>query len=82
MRVTLTIDDDVAASLERLHKARNGSFEDLINEALRRGIKDMSVRAKPREPFRTRAVDLGRVKLSSLDNVNEALAVAERDDTQ
>ncbi len=82
MRVTLTIDDDVAASLERLDKARNGSFEDLINEALRRGIKDMSVRAKPRAPFRTRAVDLGRVQLSSLDNVNEALAVAERDDTQ
>jgi Ribbon-helix-helix protein, copG family len=82
MRTTLTIDNDVAASLERLRKARDGSLKDLINEALRRGIKEMSARAKPREPFRTRAVDLGRVKLSSLDNVNEALAVAERDNTQ
>ena len=77
MRTTLTIDDDVAASLERLRKARDASLKDLINEALRRGIKEMSARPKRREPFRTRAVDLGRVKIGSLDNVQEALAVAE-----
>jgi hypothetical protein len=77
MRTTLTIDDDVAASLERLRKARDGSLKDLINEALRRGIKDMSARARPREPFRTRAVDLGRVQIGALDDISEALAVAE-----
>jgi hypothetical protein len=77
MRTTLTIDDDVAASLERLRKARDSSLKDLINEALRRGIKEMSARAKPREPFRTRVVDLGRSKIGSLDNISEVLAVAE-----
>jgi hypothetical protein len=77
MRTTLTIEDDVAASLERLRKARNTSLKDLINEALRRGIKDMSARAKPREPFRTRVVDLGRVQIGSLDDISEALAIAE-----
>jgi hypothetical protein len=76
MRTTLTIDDDVAASLERLRKTRNASLRDLINEALRRGIKDMSARPKPREPFRTRAVDVGEV-LVPVDNISEALAVAE-----
>jgi hypothetical protein len=76
MRTTLTIDDDVAASLERLHKARAGSLKDLINEALRRGIKDMSGRPKPREPFRTRAVEVGEV-LIPLDDISEALAIAE-----
>jgi hypothetical protein len=76
MRTTLTIDDDVAASLERLRKARAGSLKDLINEALRRGIKDMSGRPKTREPFRTRAVDVGEV-LIPLDNISEALAIAE-----
>lgn len=76
MRTTLTIDDDVAASLERLRKARRGSLKDLVNEALRRGIKDMTARPKPREPFRTRAVDVGEV-LIPVDNVSEALAVAE-----
>jgi len=77
MRTTLTIDDDVAASLERLRKARNGSFRELVNEALRRGIKEMSARPKRREPFRTRVVDLGRVQIGPLDNISEALAVAE-----
>jgi hypothetical protein len=77
MRTTLTIDDDVAANLERLRKARNASLKELINEALRRGIKDMSARPKPREPFRTRAVDLGRLQAGPLDNISEALAVAE-----
>lgn len=76
MRTTLTIDSDVAASLERLRKARQGSLKDLINEALRRGIKDMTARPKPREPFRTRAVDVGEV-LVPIDNISEALAVAD-----
>jgi ribbon-helix-helix CopG family protein len=76
MRTTLTIDTDVAASLERLRKTRNASLKDLINEALRRGIKDMTARPKPREPFRTRAVDVGEV-LVPVDNISEALAVAE-----
>jgi hypothetical protein len=76
MRTTLTIDDDVAASLERLRKTRRASLKDLINEALRRGIRDMTARPKPREPFRTRTVDLGEV-LVPVDNVGEALAIAE-----
>jgi hypothetical protein len=76
MRTTLTIDDDVAAILERMRKTRNASLKDLINEALRRGIKDMNARPKPREPFRTRAVDVGEV-LVPVDNSSEALAVAE-----
>ena len=70
MRTTLTIDDDVAASLERLRRARDGSLKDLINEALRRGIKEMSARPKRRETFRTRAVDVGealRARWGGLD---------------
>lgn len=77
MRTTLTIDDDVAAVLERLRKSRDESLKQLINEALRRGLKDMSSRAKPREEFRTRSVALGRLRISSIDNVAEALAAAE-----
>ncbi|MCC6610249.1 MAG: ribbon-helix-helix protein, CopG family [Burkholderiales bacterium] len=78
MRTTLSLDDDVAAALERLRKARDESFKDLVNEALRRGLKDMKVSARRRmKPFRTRAVSLGRCRLGSLDNVAEALALAE-----
>jgi hypothetical protein len=41
MRTTLTLDDDVAAALERLRKTCNASLKDLVNEALRRGFKEM-----------------------------------------
>ena len=77
MRTTLTIDDDVAALLERLRKERNASLKDLVNDALRRGLTDMTARAKRREPFRTRSVDLGRPRLADIDNIAEALVIAE-----
>lgn len=79
MRTTLTIDDDVAAVLERLRKTRDASLKDVINEALRRGLKEMSARPKPREPIRTRSVDLGR-PLIDVSNAAEALAIAEGED--
>ena len=79
MRTTLTIDDDVAAVLVRLRKARGAKLRDLINEALRRGLEDMSRRPKKRRPFRTRSVDLGRLKVPSIDNVSELLSIVEGD---
>lgn len=77
MRTTLTLDDDVAAAIERLRKSRNANLKDLINDALRRGLKDMTTPTKRREHFRTQSVALGQPRLASLDNVGEALAVAE-----
>ena len=46
MRTTLTLDNDVAAVLERLRKSRNASLKELVNEALRRGLKEISARAE------------------------------------
>jgi Arc/MetJ family transcription regulator len=77
MRTTLTLDDDVAAILERLRKSRDASLKDLVNEALRRGLKDMAGRTKRREHLQTRSVALGRLRIACLDNIGEALAVAE-----
>jgi predicted CopG family antitoxin len=77
MRTTLTVDDDVAAMLERLRKTREQSFKDLVNEALRRGLKQMDAQSKRREPFHTQSVDNGRCRIGSIDNVAEALAIAE-----
>ena len=76
-RTTLTLDDDVAATLERLQRSHRISLKRLINEALRRGLSDMGKRRGPREPVRTRAVALGRVRIAGIDNVGEALAVVE-----
>jgi hypothetical protein len=78
MRTTLSIDDDVAAVLERLRRARDASLKEIINEALRRGLQEMSGRPKRRrERFRTKSVALGRLRIGSIDNVADALAIAE-----
>jgi predicted transcriptional regulator len=76
MRTTLSLDDDVAAALERLRENRDASFKDLVNEALRQGLRQMG-RKERRSRFRTRAVDLGRCRIGGLDDVAEVLAVAE-----
>ena len=77
MRTTLTLDDDVAAALKRLQKAKHAAFRELVNEALRRGIKQMSTRPSPRSHFQTRSVALGRLRIASIDNIGEALAISE-----
>jgi hypothetical protein len=77
MRTTLTIDDDIVAMIERLRRSRDTSLKEIINEALRRGIKEMSTPTKRRGTFRTRSVDLGTLQVPSLDNVAEVVAIAE-----
>ena len=77
MRTTLTLDDDVAAALERLRKSRDASLKDLVNEALRRGLKDMGGRTKRRERLRTRSVALGKLRIAGVDNIGESLTIAE-----
>jgi hypothetical protein len=77
MRTTLTIDDDVAAAIERLRRGRDASLKEVINEALRRGIKEMGTPTKRRKRFRTRSVSLGTLQVPSLDNIAEVLAIAE-----
>lgn len=77
MKTILTIDDDLAAVLERLRGQRGARLEDLVDEALRCGQRDMAARPKQREPFRTRSMALGRVRIDSIGNTAEALAIAE-----
>ena len=77
MRTTLTIDDDIAVQLERLRRARDMGLKELINEALRRGLRDMSARPKKRDPFRTQPIDGVTLLLDNVDNVAEVLAYAE-----
>lgn len=79
MRTTLTIDDDVAVQIERLRRERERSLKDVINDALRRGLREMQTPPKPSQPFRTTGYDMGPF-LVNIDNVAEAIAHAEGDD--
>jgi hypothetical protein len=77
MRTTLTIDDDVAAELERLRRTRDARMKDLVNDALRLGLREMTDRPKRKKPFRTRSFDGGRLLVASIDNIGELLAEIE-----
>ncbi len=77
MRTTLTLDRDVAALVARLRKARGESLKDLVNAALREGLKHLAAPPRKRARFRTRSVDLGSCLLGNVDNLAEVLAVAE-----
>lgn len=80
MRTTLTIDDDVAAQLERLRRSEDKSLKEVVNQTLRRGLEQAYVQAKPRKPFRTRSVPLGPSLIGSLDDISEVIAIAEGED--
>ena len=53
------------------------SLKDIVNDALRRGLGDSARGSKQKEPFKTQSVDLGRLRLPSIDNISESLAAVE-----
>ena len=77
MRTTLTLDDDVAASIERLRTSRRQPLRTVVNDMLRRGLLHADAVREPRAAYHTRAADMGRCQLASLDDVAEALTAAE-----
>jgi len=77
MRITLTLEEDVAVQLNRLRESRNISLKILINEALRRGLRQIEEPQQPPTRHTTREVTLGRCLLGNVDDVGETLATAE-----
>jgi len=77
MRTTLTLDDDVAALLEKTRQLKGLSFKQIVNEALRAGLTQLTSPEPRRHRFKTRHADLGRCLIGSLDDVSEALAAGE-----
>ena len=80
MRTTLTLDDDISALIERLRKDKKVNFKVLVNEALRRGLQEMIRPSRRNKPYQTKSVSLGRCLVGSLDDISEALAIAEGED--
>lgn len=77
MRTTLTIDDDVAARIERLRTELHKSLKEIVNDALRTGLETLESPPRPRRRHSTRVVSLGRPLRGSIDNIAEALAAGE-----
>ena len=77
MRTTITLEQDVAARLERLRKTK--PFKDLVNDALRAGLDEIERKQTRRPPrYSLRPVE-GEPLRTNLDNVAEVLAEVEGD---
>lgn len=77
MRTTLSLDDDVAALIERLRAERGTGLKALVNQALRQGLREVEGKPTQPPPYRTAGVDLGRCRLASIDDVTAVLAAGE-----
>lgn len=77
VRTTLTLDDDVARLLERTRRARRIPLKQLVNEALREGLARLDAPRATRKRHVTKSASLGRCLLDNVDDVAEALAVAD-----
>jgi hypothetical protein len=70
MRTTLSLDDDVAAAVQRLRAERNIGLSDAVNELIRAGL----VAPARQMPFRQRTADLGlRIDVSNVADALEHL---------
>ena len=78
MRTTLSLDDDVAKLLEQVRKTKNASQKEIVNQALREGLAQLSHPAS-RKPFKMTTVDLGECYFPNLDNIWEVIADVEGD---
>jgi metal-responsive CopG/Arc/MetJ family transcriptional regulator len=71
MRTTVTLDDDVAAAIERLRRDRSIGLSEAINELIRAGL---TVK-RPRKPFHQQSANIGF--MVDVTNVAEALELLE-----
>lgn len=77
MRTTLTIDDDLAAILERERKRKGLSFKEIVNISLRRGLaSEELVEARPEVLTRPHAFGyLPGIKPDKLNQLCDELEV-------
>jgi hypothetical protein len=73
MRTTLTLDADVAADLKRQVRQSGKPFREVLNDAVRRGLRAKD--APARAPYRLKPVSLGGV-LPGVD-LDRALRLAD-----
>jgi plasmid stability protein len=82
MRTTITLDDDLAIRLERRRAEHGTTFKDVVNDTLRAGLA--ALEAPPTGPTGevavTRPLPLGRRLIADVDDVADALAIAEGED--
>jgi hypothetical protein len=74
MRITLTLDDDVAAAVERRQRELHHSLKQEVNELIRAGLAYLE--QEKRRRFRIKPLTAGEL-LIPIDNISAALDLAE-----
>jgi hypothetical protein len=79
MRTTLTLEPDVSAEIERRRRARGTSLKHEVNELLRAGLRDAEHARVEVPRYELPVLEVGE-PLAPIDDVAEALRIAEGDD--
>jgi hypothetical protein len=80
MRTTLTLDDDVAAAVDRRRRALNQPLRQVVNDLLRAGLAHVELRRLTARPLRVEPLDVGELLIDNIDGVSAVLAICEGDD--
>jgi len=73
MRTTVTLDPDVEALLRRTVRKTGAPFKQVLNDAVREGLRAEAAREASAKPFRQRTFKLGK----PLVDLTKALALAD-----
>lgn len=77
MRTTVTLDSDVVVQIEAARARTGAGFKEVVNEALRIGLRVLETPRGNEPLYRTPSTSLGGCRLPDLDDVGSALAIAE-----
>jgi hypothetical protein len=73
VRTTVTLDPDIVQSLKEVGRIRGLKPKAAINEALRRGLREMKEQKPPSPPFELKSAKLGELHLGGQE-LREVLA--------
>jgi len=76
MRTTLTLDDDVAAAIERRRRELRHSLKQEVNDLIRAGLTHVEQEQGETPRFRVEPLPVGEL-LIPIDDVQAALDIAE-----
>ena len=78
MRMTLTLDKDIEKRLEKLVQISNETKRAVINDLLRESLDRLDFKTdEVKTAYTTQSRNLGKCRFGNIDDISEALAVAE-----
>lgn len=75
MRTTLTLDDQLAKSLQEYARQNRQSFKEVVNQSLAAGLSIMERPTQP-APYRLTPASMGQLRIGN--NLNKALDLADQ----